>query len=63
MAHEPLSRASPLWRAPGAYLSPHVANDWRPEYVDDVAALVVDNVARDRRGAPLRNAVDLDEGY
>jgi phosphoglycerate dehydrogenase-like enzyme len=62
-AKEPLSRLSPLWRAPNVYLSPHVANDWRPEYLDAVARLVVENVARDQRGEQLVNLVDLDEGY
>lgn len=63
MAHEPLSRRSRLWAAPRAYLSPHVANAWRPDYVAAVLALLAENVGRDRRGEPLRNEVDLDEGY
>ena len=63
MRNEPLSRRSALWRAPNAYLSPHIANDWRPEYLDAVAERFVENVARDARGEPLRNEVDLDEGY
>lgn len=62
-ATEPLSRRSPLWRAPNVYLSPHVANDWTPEYLDAVARLVVDNLARDLHGEPLVNLVDLAEGY
>ena len=60
---EPLSRRSALWRAPNVYLSPHVANNWRPEYLDAVARLVVENVAHERAGEPLVNLVDLDEGY
>lgn len=60
---EPLSRRSPLWRAPNTYLSPHVANDWTPEYLDAVSRLVVENVGHARRGAPLVNLVDLAEGY
>ncbi|MDA8313136.1 MAG: D-2-hydroxyacid dehydrogenase [Actinomycetota bacterium] len=62
-AREPLSRRSPLWRAPNVYLSPHVANDWRPEYLYAVARLVVENVARELRGEQLVNLVDLAEGY
>ncbi len=62
-ATEPLSRRSALWRLPNVYLSPHVANDWRPEYLDAVARLAVENVARDARGEPLVNLVDLTEGY
>lgn len=63
MVKEPLSRTSALWRAPNAYLSPHIANDWRPEYLAAVSALFVENLVRDARGEPLRNEVDLDEGY
>jgi phosphoglycerate dehydrogenase-like enzyme len=62
-ATEPLSRRSPLWRAPNVYLSPHVANDWTPEYLDAVARMVVENLARDLHGEPLMNPVDLAEGY
>ena len=62
-AKEPLSRRSPLWGAPNVYLSPHVANNWRPEYLDAVARLVVENIGRDLAGQPLVNLVDLDEGY
>lgn len=60
---EPLSRRSPLWRAPNAYLSPHVANDMTPEYIGAIARLAVENIGRDARGEPLANLVDLDEGY
>jgi phosphoglycerate dehydrogenase-like enzyme len=63
MAQEPLSRRSRLWTAPRCYLSPHVANSWRPEYVARIAELMADNIERDRDGLPLRNLVDLDEGY
>ncbi len=62
-ATEPLSRRSPLWRAPNVYLSPHVANAMTPEYLDAVARLTVENIGRDARGEPLANLVDLDEGY
>lgn len=61
--HEPLRRGSPLWRAPRAFLSPHVANAWRPEYLSRVVGLLAENLELDRRGLPLRNLVDLDEGY
>ncbi len=60
---EPLSRRSPLWRAPNTYLSPHVANALEPEFIDALARLMVENIARDARGEPLVNLVDLDEGY
>jgi phosphoglycerate dehydrogenase-like enzyme len=63
VASEPLSRRSPLWRAPRTYLSPHVANAWRPEYGARIGALFAENVVRDREGMELRNQVDLVEGY
>jgi phosphoglycerate dehydrogenase-like enzyme len=62
-ATEPLPRRSPLWRAPNVYLSPHVANDWEPPYVDAIARLLVENILRDEKGEQLLNLVDLDEGY
>lgn len=62
-AHEPLPRSSPLWKAPRTYISPHVANAWRPEYMREVGALFVDNLERYLEGRPLRNEVDLHEGY
>jgi len=63
VAHEPLSRSSPLWRAPNMYLSPHVANAWRPEYFEVLVELLLDNIVRDAAGESLLNEVDLDEGY
>jgi phosphoglycerate dehydrogenase-like enzyme len=62
-AQEPLSRRNPLWTAPRAYLSPHIANAERPEYMARIVALLADNIERERRGRPLRNGVDFDEGY
>jgi D-2-hydroxyacid dehydrogenase (NADP+) len=62
-ATEPLSRRSPLWRAPNTYLSPHVANSWTPAYFSAVIGLFVDNLVRDARGEPLVNEVDFAEGY
>jgi phosphoglycerate dehydrogenase-like enzyme len=53
---EPLPRGHPLWNAPGALITPHVASDVRRE--DERAwALVVDQVGRLARGEPLRNVV------
>jgi len=59
---EPLPADSPLWSLPNVVITPHVSGVsrgfWRRE-VD----LILDNLARWRRGEPLRNEVDRDAGY
>ena len=61
-AREPLSADSPLWCAPNALVTPHVA--WTmPDYESRVAALFHENVARLEEGRPVRNGVDVDRGY
>ncbi|MGH2406702.1 MAG: NAD(P)-dependent oxidoreductase [Candidatus Limnocylindrales bacterium] len=53
---EPLPSGHPLWSAPGALITPHVASDVRRE--DERAwALVVDQVGRLARGEPPINIV------
>ncbi len=59
---EPLTRRSPLWALPGAYLSPH-ASALVPGHFRRVAAIFADNLRRDRAGQSLRGRADLDEGY
>ncbi|MGH2465759.1 MAG: NAD(P)-dependent oxidoreductase, partial [Candidatus Limnocylindrales bacterium] len=57
---EPLADGDPLWSAPGALITPHVASDVRRE--DDRAwQLVYEQVERLARGEPLINEVV--EGY
>lgn len=58
---EPLSPEHPLWRAPGAIVSPHVAGD-TPRAERAAWALVGDQLRRFAAGEPLRNVVGL-EGY
>jgi len=61
-AVEPLPRDHPFWRHPRVLVSPHVSavsdRFWERE-----TALLVDNIRRYRRGAKLRNLVDLEAGY
>lgn len=57
---EPLPRASPLWRLPGAYLTPHNAAVSCPE---QVAPVFIDNYRRFIAGRPLLHRIDLDRGY
>ncbi len=56
---EPLPADSPLWDAPGLYLSPHcaVAPD---SYARRAVELFAENVERWARGEPLRNRVEPD---
>ena len=59
---EPLPTDSPLWGLDRAIVTPHTAG-LTPHYADRVLAIFLDNLARYRRGEPLRDAVDLGEGY
>jgi phosphoglycerate dehydrogenase-like enzyme len=61
-AREPLPADHPFWRHPRVLVSPHVSavsdRFWERE-----TELLVDNIRRYRRGAKLRNLVDLRAGY
>ncbi len=59
---EPLPPTSPLWTLPNVILTPHVAGE-PADYARRVADVFADNVARRRRGEPLRNVVDFERGY
>ncbi|MGW5131437.1 D-2-hydroxyacid dehydrogenase [Streptomyces sp. NPDC004135] len=59
---EPLPADSPLWRAPGLIVSPHMSGDtvgWR----DELGAQFVELFELWSSGAPLRNVVDKRRGY
>lgn len=59
---EPLPPASPLWAMPQVILTPHVAGlseGLRQRQVD----LFCENLRRYLAGQPLRNRVDLEQGY
>jgi phosphoglycerate dehydrogenase-like enzyme len=53
---EPLPDGHPLWSAPGALITPHVASDVEREE-ERAWGLVFDQVERLRRGEPLVNVV------
>jgi phosphoglycerate dehydrogenase-like enzyme len=61
-AREPLPPEHPFWSHPRVVVSPHVSavsdRFWERE-----TALVVENIRRYRRGARLKNLVDLKAGY
>ena len=54
---EPLPSDHPLWTAPGALLTPHIAGIG-PYVADRRVELLVDNCVRFNEGRPLRNVVD-----
>jgi phosphoglycerate dehydrogenase-like enzyme len=59
---EPLPKSSALWSLPNVILTPH--SSWATEHILERAAeIFVDNLKRYRRGAALRNVVDLKAGY
>jgi phosphoglycerate dehydrogenase-like enzyme len=61
-AHEPLPPEHPFWGLPNVLVTPHTAAfgaDYWPPTVD----LFLENLARLRRGDPLRNVVDKAQGY
>jgi phosphoglycerate dehydrogenase-like enzyme len=62
-AHEPLSRRSPLWSAPRAYISPHVATSFGPYYTELLLARAAENAARVERSEVLVSPADMDLGY
>jgi phosphoglycerate dehydrogenase-like enzyme len=61
-ADEPLPSASPLWTAPGVYLSAHCSVSLE-RYDDRLLELFADNLDRYFSGKPLRNVFRHDRGY
>jgi phosphoglycerate dehydrogenase-like enzyme len=59
---EPLPPESELWSLPNVVLTPH--SSWATEHLMERAAeIFLDNFDRYRRGAALRNVVDMRAGY
>lgn len=59
---EPLPPEHPLWALPNTHLSAHMAGDvigWRRSLSEQF----IDNFRRWRRGDPLRNLVDKEQGF
>jgi phosphoglycerate dehydrogenase-like enzyme len=59
---EPLPSAHPFWRMPNVLLSPHTA-DRVEGFLEPAVDCFLDNLARFRKGEPLRNVVDKHAGY
>lgn len=60
---EPLPLASPLWRVPSIIITPHVSAVSPRRFWSRGVPLLLDNWARYRAGARLRNLVDKHAGY
>jgi phosphoglycerate dehydrogenase-like enzyme len=60
---EPLPEGSPLWGLPNVLLTPHVSATSPVLFWPRMLDVFLDNWARWRRGAPLRNVVDPAAGY
>ena len=60
MDQEPLPADSPLWDAPGLYLTSHTA---APTDSGAVVRIFLENLERYLRGEPLRGANDFSRGY
>ena len=57
---EPLPQGHPFWHHPRVTVTPHIAADTRAE---GAASVLVDNIHRSLKGAPLVNLVDRGLGY
>lgn len=57
---EPLPADDPLWTHPRVIVTPHIASETQPE---TSARVLLDNIARHRRGEPLVGLVDRGRGY
>lgn len=60
---EPLPPDDPLWSAPNCLHSMHLSGRSQTGMMDRAAALFVENLAAFHAGRPMRNVVDLGEGY
>jgi phosphoglycerate dehydrogenase-like enzyme len=61
-AKEPLPGDNPLWSMPNVIVTPHIAG-LRDDTPAIVAEIFLHNLDAYRRGAPMRNVVDLTRGY
>jgi phosphoglycerate dehydrogenase-like enzyme len=59
---EPLPDGHPLWRAPNTIITPHVSGG-SPHMLDNVMAIVAENLRRFTNDEPLLNIVRREAGY
>ena len=61
---EPLPAEHPIWKAPGAIITPHISGGYAlPETLQQIAEIFADNLRRYQAGEPLKNVIDLETGY
>ena len=64
MDPEPLPADHPLWDAPGAMLTPHIAGFYHlPQTVRNINEIFIANLQAYVQGTPLRNVIDRRQGY
>lgn len=64
MDPEPLPADHPLWDAPGALLTPHIAGFYHlPQTVRNINEIFIANLQAYVQGTPLRNVIDRKQGY
>jgi len=59
---EPLPEDSPLWGEPNVVITAHTSG-YSAHNTGRVLEILPDNLGRARRGEPLRNQVDMQQGY
>jgi phosphoglycerate dehydrogenase-like enzyme len=59
---EPFPAGDPLWRTANLLITPHISSD-PVDYVERMARIFLDNLARLIAGRPLENRVQPDRGY
>ncbi len=63
-APEPLPKDHPLWSAPGAFITPHIAGFYHlPQTVQRINGIFIRNLAAYAAGQPLANVIDRTQGY
>lgn len=64
MDPEPLPADHPLWEAPGALLTPHIAGFYHlPQTVRNINEIFIHNLQAYIQEAPLKNVIDRKQGY
>lgn len=60
---EPLPAASPLWRMPNVYITPHIAGDHQASYMPRMMGVLCGNLAVYPRFEEMENPVDTARGF
>ncbi len=64
MDPEPLPADHPLWNAPGALLTPHIAGFYHlPQTVRNINEIFIHNLRAYIQGTALKNVIDRKQGY